>query len=534
VELPAACNNSVNNPGRQSEEYPDMSESRSTTVNIVGGGLAGMVAALELVKRGVSVRLYESSGRLGGKAGSYANPPIYNSRAELDPSLRLPDGVESDHGYHVFPKWYTNMRHLWQEIGVGTSDVYEGRVYLDLFPAENGNRVPFKIEPPPGPKQVLSICDLVIQPDRLVVDLTLEGFLHSRDYHHPERPLSLTEFILNALTIGDEDISSRAARDTFRQWLPVFSQANWDALRGSLDEILIRRLQAAIIKAAEKSGVQYECFFNHRMIDLSVDDHRHAQITIEGPRDCFVVSGGPILLTIPQEVLRTFCNGVLYDRLPELSKLNYLRSNPFSAIDIFFDRKLPNMNLEHFTLTGSPFGLTGFDISMHWPKLIERNRTVLQFVAANSPGFRGLDGSSFIKVITREIAKYFPEVPAQVEMYVPHTNMDAPLFVNDVMTENWRPQNRTAAENLFLGGDFVMNPTHVTSMEGATRSGRMAAQAIREKYFPETPQVEILPVQPMPPELQGIINLAETDPVDARLMCLGWFSRMMAAARMTA
>lgn len=392
-----------------------MNATRHNAVKIVGGGLAGMVAALELVKRQVNVRLFESTGRFGGKAGSYDNPPIYNARGELDPSLRLPDGVESDHGYHDFPKWYTNMRHLWQEIGIGTPDVYEGHVYLDLLPAENGKRVPFKIEPPPNFKQVLSICDLVIQPDNLVVDLTLEGFLHSRDYHHPELPLTLTEFILNALTLGDEDISSRAARDTFRQWLPVCAQANWDALRGSLDEILIRRLQNAIIKAAEKSGVQYEWFLNHRMIDLSVNDQKHAQITVKGPRDCFVVSDGLILLTIPQEVLRMFCNGVLYDRLPELSKLNYLRSNPFSAIDIFFDRKLPEMNLEHFTLTGSPFGLTGFDISMHWPKLIERNRTVLQFVAANSVGFRGLESSSFVKVTTREIARYFPEVLTQMD-----------------------------------------------------------------------------------------------------------------------
>lgn len=509
-----------------------MNTPRTPSVSVVGGGLAGMVAAFELVKRKVNVRLYESSGRLGGKAGSFSNPPMYNGRGELDPTLRLPDGVESDHGYHVFPKWYTNMRQLWKEIGVDTTDVYEGRVYLDLFPAENGQRVPFKIEPPPNLKQVLSICDLVIQPDSQVIDLTLEGFLHSRDYHHPERPLSLTDFILNALTIGDEDISSRAARDTFRQWLPVFPQANWDALRGSLDEILIRRLQNAIVRAAEQSGVTYECFFNHRMIDLSVNEKQHAQVTIEGPRDCFVVNDGPILLAIPQEVLRSFCNGILYDRLPELSRLNYLRSNPFSAIDIFFDRKLPNMPLEHFTLTNSPFGLTGFDISMHWPKLIERNRTVLQFVAANSLGFRGLDGGAFVKVISREIARYFPEVPSQAQMYVPHTNMDVPLFVNDVMTEKWRPQNRTQAKNLFLGGDFVANPTHVTSMEGAIRSGRMAAEAIRETFLAEAPPVNIMPVQPMPPELAGIIQLAETDPVEARLACLAWFSKMMAAARM--
>lgn len=42
-------------------------------VTIVGGGLAGMVAALRLLERGCAVSLYESSHRLGGKAGANQN-----------------------------------------------------------------------------------------------------------------------------------------------------------------------------------------------------------------------------------------------------------------------------------------------------------------------------------------------------------------------------------------------------------------------------------------------------------------------------
>ena len=40
-------------------------------VAVIGGGLAGLAAAVRLVERGVNVELFESRGRLGGRAGSF-------------------------------------------------------------------------------------------------------------------------------------------------------------------------------------------------------------------------------------------------------------------------------------------------------------------------------------------------------------------------------------------------------------------------------------------------------------------------------
>ena len=69
---------------------------------IIGGGLAGMSAAWELARRGLQVELYEKANRLGGKAGSE----------------RRDDGYYSDHGYHLFPAWYENVRQLMGEAGI--------------------------------------------------------------------------------------------------------------------------------------------------------------------------------------------------------------------------------------------------------------------------------------------------------------------------------------------------------------------------------------------------------------------------------
>ena len=44
------------------------------TVAVLGGGVAGLSAAHELIERGFAVTVYESTARFGGKARSYAVP----------------------------------------------------------------------------------------------------------------------------------------------------------------------------------------------------------------------------------------------------------------------------------------------------------------------------------------------------------------------------------------------------------------------------------------------------------------------------
>ena len=497
---------------------------------IIGGGLAGMMCALELVSRGMNVKLFEKTERLGGKAGSDESPHLFDKTGTLDTSLALPFGVESDHGYHVFPKWYTNMRVLWERIGISELDVYEGQEYLDIAPAKDGVRAPFVKEPSPNMRQIMSICDLVLQSDEAVEELTLQGFLKSRDYDSLKDPISLNSFILNALTIGGADISSRACRNVFRQWLPVFGQPNWDGLKGSLDELLIQRLLGAIEAAALKHEARFELHLHHQLIGLEASKEAGATVVVEGGRRQQVFSNQPIVLAIPQEVLRTFADDSVFEDLPELSKLHYLRSNPFSAIDVHFDGELPGMIDEHFTLTDSPLGLTGFDISRHWPRLQKQRNTVLQFVAANSRGFNGLSQAGFVKAVSAELAKYFPEIPEKVAFFVPHVNTGVPLFVNDVKTWRYRPTTRLGVPNLYLASDYAQHDTDVTSMEGAIRSGLNAAEALRCDHAPHTPAVAIQPTTPLPVELQQLIELAKTQPTEARMQCMAWLSAQAQSA----
>ena len=97
------------------------SEMTTPSAIVVGGGLAGMVVSRELASRGWRVTLLERSKRLGGKAGS----DIRNVRLV-------------EHGYHVFPQWYPNVRAIVELIGVQLIDFDR---YHFLLPGEYPRRV---------------------------------------------------------------------------------------------------------------------------------------------------------------------------------------------------------------------------------------------------------------------------------------------------------------------------------------------------------------------------------------------------------
>ena len=69
-------------------------------VAVLGGGVAGLSAAHELVERGFQVDVYEAKGVMGGKART-----IYKAGSGTGGRPDLP----GEHGFRFFPGFY---RHL--------------------------------------------------------------------------------------------------------------------------------------------------------------------------------------------------------------------------------------------------------------------------------------------------------------------------------------------------------------------------------------------------------------------------------------
>jgi len=69
-------------------------------VAVIGGGVAGLTAALTLARRGFAVAVFEANDYLGGKLGSW--------KVELAPGVR----VDVSHGFHAFFPNYHNLNRL--------------------------------------------------------------------------------------------------------------------------------------------------------------------------------------------------------------------------------------------------------------------------------------------------------------------------------------------------------------------------------------------------------------------------------------
>src|SRR5207245_7531590 len=72
-------------------------------VIIIGGGLAGLAAATALAPRGFQLTLLESRNRLGGRAGSFADPAT---------------GQLIDACQHVSMCCCTNFKHFTRTVGI--------------------------------------------------------------------------------------------------------------------------------------------------------------------------------------------------------------------------------------------------------------------------------------------------------------------------------------------------------------------------------------------------------------------------------
>jgi squalene-associated FAD-dependent desaturase len=94
----------------------------SRRVAVVGGGLAGITAALDCARQGASVTLLESRGRLGGAAFSFTR-----------------DGIRADNGQHVFLRCCTAYCELLQEIDAFDLVTLQSRLEIPVL-APGGRR----------------------------------------------------------------------------------------------------------------------------------------------------------------------------------------------------------------------------------------------------------------------------------------------------------------------------------------------------------------------------------------------------------
>lgn len=441
-------------------------------VSVVGGGLAGMVAAWRLLERGCDVTVYEASGRWGGKAGAT------NHERRME-----------EHGYHIFPAWYRNVWKLVDELGIGEhfrdcsnfAQIRPG-AYPEFLAFTNitSARYVWKNLTSgvlPFAESFLffyAALDLMSQPYRYrakLDEVSVTGFLRSRFYRTERVAQQFEELMLKGISVPTYEVSAMTMRNVTRYWVRS-PEPMHRILKGDLQTLWIEPIRAKI----ETLGGSLR--LAQKLVKIDISGGRISGLHFsDAEGNVRLESVDQVLLAIPAEKLGALIGDTLYAATPELADVRRLRARPMAAFNVYFKQRIDGVPPDHVNLLDSRFGISFIDVSQTWPG---EHRTVLNLIASDFTDLEPLSPQVAIAVLMDDLRRYLPTFgPDDVDLitYQPHLN--EPLFMNNVGGWTFRPESRTQIPNLYLAGDFARSHIDLVSMEGAVSTGLLAAEALR-------------------------------------------------------
>jgi uncharacterized protein with NAD-binding domain and iron-sulfur cluster len=456
---------------------------------IIGGGLAGMTIARELALRGWKVTLLERSKRLGGKAGS-----------------DMKNGRLVEHGYHVFPQWYPNVRSIVDRIGVRLIDFDR---YHFLLPGGYPKRI--TVLGPSGLSAmwhyifngllpwyhnilyIYSVLDMISRPlsDKKFLDRVSQiGLIRGKWYTSESVAEMGQENVLKASAIPVYDLSAMTAKRIAGYWVRQASPF-LSVLPGDLQTVFIDPQ----VRELETLGVEIR--YDTEVCGVVMKDGSVAAVTLRDGTELFA---DVYALCTPFEITRSWLHDNLYEADPELGNLHFLEAQPMAALHLRLRGEIPELPREHVFLHGSYYALSFIETGNLWNPRGHNGTTELSFISSNYSPLNAVSKEGAKDLLLKEIGEYLPITPADVEGWELNPNTEVPLFINTIGAWPNRPKPKTKINNLYLAGDYVKNAIDLACMEGAVSAALESAAQILSDHG-ETgslPTVQIPPEWPRP------------------------------------
>ena len=475
-----------------------------------------MVIARELALRRWRVILLEKSKRLGGKAGA-----------------EVKDGRPVEHGYHVFPKWYPNVRAILDRIGVRLID-------FDRYHFLQRGEYPRKVTvlAPTGLAQIwhntfrgmlpwyhnilynYSVLDMISRPlsEKSYLDRVSQiGLVRGKWYSSESVAEFGQEQVLKASAIPVYDLSAMTAKRVASYWVrqgsPFLSVLPGDLQTKFIDP-QTRELQALGV------DIRYDC----EVAGVPMRDGRVAAIETRGGT---AMSADAYALCTPFEVTRTWLHDDLYQSDPDLGNMHLLEAQPMAALHLRIRKPLPDLPREHIFFHASRYALSLIEVGHLWG---DTDRPQLSFISSNYGPLNEVSDEGAKDLLLKEICEYLPITPADVEHSEMNPNVNVPLFINTIGAWPNRPRGNTAVPNLYLAGDYVKNAIDLACMEGAVSSALDTAGIMLR----DGGETGTLPAAAIPPEMSRPLTVAlriGLIPVVAVARGIAWIEETVAPGR---
>jgi squalene-associated FAD-dependent desaturase len=426
-------------------------------VAVVGGGLAGLAAALAIGSAGHTVTVFEARPFLGGRATSYA----LNTADDNSPTI--------DNCQHVLLRCCTNLIDFYKRLGVEDRIQFHGELYW----IEPGGRIsPMSRGLLPAPLhfaesfarlRFLSLADkisigrglLAIRrdfPKRTDLDqITMLEWLREKRQSAGAIERFWRQVLVSAV---NEELDRMAAVHGLQVFYIGFLS------RADSYEMGIPRVPLAELYS-EKAWTKYPQIKIARRVPvqrLHIENNRASDLMVNGEP----ISAEAYVLALPFERLAAVAPDLRID-------LSQFMHSPITGIHLWFDK--PITELPHATL---------LDRTIQWMFNKHEGRHI-QLVVSASRSLVDMKREDVIDLALRELKEFFPQA-AEARLERAHVVKEVrATFSATPGIEERRPSSTTSIQNLFLAGDWTRSGWPGT-MEGAVRSGYLAAEAVLSSF----------------------------------------------------
>ncbi len=449
------------------------SETSRPHVAIVGGGLAGLAAAVALSEQPLHVELFESRKQLGGRAGSFRDPA---------------SGELVDHCQHVGMGCCTNLADFYRRTGM---DKWMRSDDLLHFFGPDGRRFDFRAS------------------RWLPAPLHLAPALLGLRYLKPRERMGVATAMFKLARAARKETT---ATPSIGDWLRQNGQSE-QAIQRFWSVVLVSALGESIERASLSAArkVFVDGFMAHRdayciqvptkPLGQLYDGHvatwladRHVAMHMQSPIKQIQINNDGLALQLQDESVRHFDALVvavpwrratelfvreIWQNLLPLDAIAGIGASPITACHLWFDRAITELPHAVF-----------IDKLSQWmfnrgpqPRVDDAatDSHGYQVVISASQELTGRDREDVLKEVLDDLNSVWPTVrSARLLRWRMVTEREA-VFSYTSGLDNVRPLQRTDTKGLFLAGDWTQTGWPST-MEGAVRSGYLAAECVGELF----------------------------------------------------
>jgi zeta-carotene desaturase len=473
-------------------------------VAIVGAGLAGLAAAVELSDAGHEVEIFEARSFVGGKVGSWVDG----------------DGNHIEMGLHVFFNNYYNLFALMQRVGAFEHLLPKEHVHTFVNRGGDIGQLDFRFllgAPFHGLKAFFTTGQLTLQdklqnaialgtspivPGLLNYDFALQQIRalddisfadwfrkHGGSQHSLKRMWNPIALALGF--IDTEQISARCMLTIFMMFAAKTEASRLNMLAGSPDEYLHK----PILRYIQERGAKVHTRRQTRRILFAEQD---GETRVTG----LAIANGDTEDIITADAYLAACDVPGIQRLlpaewrqwPQFDNIYALEAVPVVTVQLRFDGWVTEMNdanerqqVDHAAginnlLYSADADFSCFsDLALSSPEdyYREGQGSLMQVVLTPGDAFIKLSNEEIAQHALKQIHDLFPSSRELTMTWSNVVKLAQSLYREQPGMEPYRPAQKTPIPNFFLAGSYTAQD-YIDSMEGATISGKQAAAAILE------------------------------------------------------